>query len=115
MTWCRLVLEKAEDSITNKNKHLEDLRNKNKGLQAQVEELNKAHTSAFSDLSRLSEEKNNLVATLSDQEESMQALTSSLASAKEEVWKKDEEIVALCDACIEKFAEGTNNMKAVIF
>ena len=99
MAWCRLVLKKVEDNIVNKNKHLEDLRNMIKALQAQVDKINKAHTSALSDLSRFSKEKKNLEATLSNQEESLHALTYSLASAKEEVKKKDEDIATLHNAC----------------
>ena len=34
MAWCGLVLKQVENSIVNKNKHFEDLRNKNKALQA---------------------------------------------------------------------------------
>ena len=94
---------------------MEDLTKKNKALQAQVDELNKAHTLALSDLSKLSEEHKNLEATLSNQEESMQALTSSLSSTKEEVQKKEEEIVALWDAYLEKFTKGVNHMKTIIF
>ena len=45
----------------------------------------------------------------------MQVLTSSLASSKEEVQKKDEEIIALRDAYIDKFVEGANHMKAFLF
>ena len=54
MAWCGLVLEQAENNIVNKNKCLED-----------VDELNKGHTLSLSELSRLSEEKKNLEATLS--------------------------------------------------
>ena len=66
MARCGLILEQAKNNIINKNKCLENLKNKNKALQAQVDKLNKAHASAFSDLSRVSEEKNNLEATLSN-------------------------------------------------
>ena len=45
----------------------------------------------------------------------MYVLTSSLASVKEEVQKKDEEIVALWAACIDEFIESVNHIKAVIF
>ena len=54
---CRLVLEQAEGSINNKNKHIEDLKNINKALQAKVEDLNKTNTSALFDFSKVSEEK----------------------------------------------------------
>ena len=70
---------------------------------------------ALCNLSKHSAEKKNLGATLSNQEESMQALTSSLASVKEEAQKRDEEIAALWDAYIEKFVECANHMKAVLF
>ena len=109
------ALEQVENSIESKNKCLEDLRNRNKTLQAQVDELNKAHTSTLSDFSKLLEEKKNLEAILSNQKESIQALTFSLASTKEEVHKKDGEIITHQDACIDKFIKGANHMKAVLF
>ena len=71
MAWCVIILEQAENGIVRKNKRLEHLSNKNKSLQTQVDELNKAHTLVLSDLSKLSEEKKNLEAMLSNQEESM--------------------------------------------
>ena len=114
MASCGLILERAENSIVSKNKCLEDLRNKNKALQAQVDELDEAHTSALFILSKILEEKNNLEVTLFNQEESIQALTSSLASAKE-VQKQDEEIVALLDTYIDKFTECANHIKKVLF
>ena len=92
MAWCGLVLKQAENNIVNKNKCLENLKNKNKALQAQVEDLNKAHASILFYLSL--EEKNDLEVTLSNQEASIQVLTTSLTSAKEEIQKKDEEIFA---------------------
>ena len=114
MAFYGLILKNVEDSI-DKNKHLEDLRNRNKALQAQLDKLNKAHTSAFSELSKLLEEKKNLEATLSNQKESMHAVTSSLASAEEEVQNKDEEITALWDACIDKFVDGVKSYEGKSF
>ena len=90
------------------------MRNKNKALHAQVDEVNNAHASALSDLSKLLEEKSNLETMLSNLEASMQVLTSSLVSIKKEVQKKDEEITTLWDACIDKFAEGANHMKTIL-
>ena len=60
MAWYGLILEQAENSIVNKTKHWKDLRNKRKALQAQVNDLNEAHGSVLSDLSKASEEKKNL-------------------------------------------------------
>ena len=115
MAWCGLILKQVENSIVNKNKHFEDLRNKNKALQAQVDDLNKAYASVLSNLSMASKEKKSLEATLSNQEASIQTLTASLALAREEIQKKEEEIAALRETCIDKFAEGANQMKTVFF
>ena len=60
MAWCGLVLKQAKNNIVNKNKCLENLKNKNKALQAQVDDLNKGHTSILFYLSKSLEEKNDL-------------------------------------------------------
>ena len=115
IAWCDLVLEQVETSIGNRNKHIEDLKNKNKALPAQMDDLNKTYVMALSDLSKASEEKKNLEAMLSNQEASIQTLTISLASTREKVQKKKEEIAALLEACIDKFDEGANHMKTILF
>ena len=115
MAWCGLVLELAKTSIGNKNKRIEDLKNKNKALQAKMDDLNKTRVAALSDLSKAFEENKTLKATLSSQEAYIHTLTASLASTKEEVQKKEEEIATLWEACIDKFTEGVNHMKIVLF
>lgn len=55
-----------KNSIVYRNKHLEDLKRKIMALQAQIDELNKAHASALFNLFKILEEKNNLEATLSN-------------------------------------------------
>ena len=66
MVWCVIILEQVENSTVRKDKRLEHLSNKNKALQTQVDELNKAHTLVLSDLSKLSEETKNLDTMLSN-------------------------------------------------
>ena len=53
--------------------------------------------------------------TFSNQEASIIALKTSLDLAKEKVQKKEEEIAAFREACIDKFAEGANHMKTILF
>lgn len=71
MAWYGLVLKQAERSIGNTNNHIEDLKNKNKELQAKVDDLNKANASALSDFSKAFEGKNNLEGTITNQEASI--------------------------------------------
>ena len=66
MAWYDLILEKAETSIINKNKCIEHLKNNNKVLGDQVNNLNKTHVSILSDLSKASKEKKTLEATLTN-------------------------------------------------
>ena len=115
MAWCGLVLKEAANNIVNKNKFLKDLENKNKALQAQVDDLNNAYASVLSNLSKALEEKKNWDATLSNQEAFIHTQTASLALAKEEIKKKDEEIVALPKTCIDKSTKGANHMKTILF
>ena len=57
--------------------------------------MNKTRVVAISDLSKVFDEKKNLKTTLSNQEASIQTLTTSLASTREEVQKKEEESCSL--------------------
>ena len=57
MAWRDLILEKDETNIINKNKRIKHLKNKNKALEAQVNDLNHTHASVLSDFSKASKEK----------------------------------------------------------
>ena len=115
MAWCSLALEHTGSSINNKNKWIKDLRTKNKTLLTQVENLTKTNVVALSEFSKASYEKKILEAKLSTQEITITSLMAFLASVKKEVQKKEEEVVALQEAYIDKFAEGANHMKTVLF
>ena len=93
----------------------EHLKNNNKVLGDQVNNLNKTHVSILSDLSKASKEKKTLEATLTNQEASIQTITTSLALVREKFQKKEEEIAALQKVCIDKFAVGANHMKTILF
>ena len=88
MAWCGLILEQAKTSIGNKNKCIEDLKNKSKALQAQMDDLNKTHVVTLSGLSKASKEEKNLKAMFSNQEASIQSLTASLDSTRKEIQKR---------------------------